>query len=129
MMLMFKEWSKENVKTRTARSRTREGNSICSGCAYILVKRFCDEFHLCRSFAVLERSVRINSSSRKFSNQLKPISIATFSVTVGACLSGQPDRPRAAPHPPAPGTPTASSPPSPRTGLTILAEMTLGGPI
>ncbi|KRX84127.1 hypothetical protein T06_10627 [Trichinella sp. T6] len=52
-----------------------------------------------------------------------------FSVTVGACLSGQPDRPRAAPHPPAPGTPTASSPPSPRTGLTILAEMTLGGPI
>ncbi|KAL1234830.1 Acylphosphatase, partial [Trichinella spiralis] len=22
----FKEWSKENVKTRTARSRTREGN-------------------------------------------------------------------------------------------------------
>ncbi|KRX40515.1 hypothetical protein T06_14044, partial [Trichinella sp. T6] len=24
----FKEWSKENVKTRTARSRTREGNSI-----------------------------------------------------------------------------------------------------
>ncbi|KRX64047.1 hypothetical protein T09_12202 [Trichinella sp. T9] len=52
-----------------------------------------------------------------------------FSVTVGACLSGQPDRPRAAPHPPAPGTPTASSPPSPRAGLTILAEMTLGGPI
>ncbi|KRX52030.1 hypothetical protein T09_4588 [Trichinella sp. T9] len=48
-----------------------------------------------------------------------------FSVTVGACLSGQPDRPRAAPHPPAPGTPTASSPPSPRAGLTILAEMTL----
>ncbi|KRY02354.1 hypothetical protein T03_9392, partial [Trichinella britovi] len=42
---------------------------------------------------------------------------------------GQPDRPRAAPHPPAPGTPTASSPPSPRTGLTILAEMTMGGPI
>ncbi|KRY29991.1 hypothetical protein T01_4279, partial [Trichinella spiralis] len=24
----FKEWSKENVKTRTARSRTREGNSF-----------------------------------------------------------------------------------------------------
>ncbi|KRX70791.1 hypothetical protein T06_12713 [Trichinella sp. T6] len=24
----FKEWSKENVKTRTARSRTREGNSV-----------------------------------------------------------------------------------------------------
>ncbi|KRZ92693.1 hypothetical protein T08_111, partial [Trichinella sp. T8] len=24
---LFKEWSKENVKTRTARSRTREGNS------------------------------------------------------------------------------------------------------
>ncbi|KRX70910.1 hypothetical protein T06_5839 [Trichinella sp. T6] len=24
----FKEWCKENVKTRTARSRTREGNSI-----------------------------------------------------------------------------------------------------
>ncbi|KRX36733.1 hypothetical protein T05_5521 [Trichinella murrelli] len=44
----FKEWSKENVKTRTARSRTREGNSIRSQCAYILVKRFWDEFHLCR---------------------------------------------------------------------------------
>ncbi|XP_003371982.1 conserved hypothetical protein, partial [Trichinella spiralis] len=27
-MSRFKEWSKENVKTRTARSRTREGNSI-----------------------------------------------------------------------------------------------------
>ncbi|XP_003371624.1 hypothetical protein Tsp_05287, partial [Trichinella spiralis] len=24
----FKEWSKENVKTRTARSRKREGNSF-----------------------------------------------------------------------------------------------------
>ncbi|KRY42479.1 hypothetical protein T03_15820 [Trichinella britovi] len=24
----FKEWSKENVKTRTARSRTREGKSV-----------------------------------------------------------------------------------------------------
>ncbi|KRY36904.1 hypothetical protein T01_15092 [Trichinella spiralis] len=49
----FKEWSKENVKTRTTRSRTREGNSIRdisirSQCSYILVKRFCDEFHLCR---------------------------------------------------------------------------------
>ncbi|KRY44406.1 hypothetical protein T03_14383, partial [Trichinella britovi] len=61
----FKEWSKENVKTRTARSRTREGNrltlfvSIRSECAYIL------------------RSIRINSSSRKFSNQLKPVSSAT----------------------------------------------------
>ncbi|KRX70576.1 hypothetical protein T06_1001 [Trichinella sp. T6] len=28
LWLRFKEWSKENVKTRTARSRTREGNSI-----------------------------------------------------------------------------------------------------
>ncbi|KRX70085.1 hypothetical protein T06_9226 [Trichinella sp. T6] len=26
--IKFKEWSKENVKTRTARSRTRESNSI-----------------------------------------------------------------------------------------------------
>ncbi|KRY31630.1 hypothetical protein T01_4868 [Trichinella spiralis] len=47
----------------------------------------------------------------------------------GGLPFGQPDRPRAAPRPPAPGTPKASSPPSPRAGLTILAEMTLGGSI
>ncbi|KRY29987.1 hypothetical protein T01_8594, partial [Trichinella spiralis] len=54
----FKEWSKENVKTRTARSRTREGKRHAEAC-----------FGL--------RSIRINSSFRKFSNQLKPVSIAT----------------------------------------------------
>ncbi|XP_003373215.1 hypothetical protein Tsp_10061, partial [Trichinella spiralis] len=47
----------------------------------------------------------------------------------GGLPFGQPDRPRAAPRPPAPGTPKASSPPSPRAGLTILAEMTMGGSI
>ncbi|KRY06762.1 hypothetical protein T12_3417 [Trichinella patagoniensis] len=49
----FKEWSKENVKTRTTRSRTIENKSIRNQCAYILVKRFCDEFHYVAFYRIL----------------------------------------------------------------------------
>ncbi|XP_003366261.1 conserved hypothetical protein [Trichinella spiralis] len=86
---------RENVKTRTARSRTREGKSLfvstSSECAYILVKRFCDEFHLCSvRLELIPRSENfpINSNrflSLQYANEDR-LKIALSSISNGALV-------------------------------------------
>ncbi|XP_003371907.1 hypothetical protein Tsp_05582 [Trichinella spiralis] len=90
-MSRFKEWSEENVKTRTARSRTREGKSIRSECAYILVKTFCDELHLCSVRLELiphPENFPINSNrflSLQYANQYR-LKLALSSISNGALV-------------------------------------------
>ncbi|XP_003371556.1 conserved hypothetical protein, partial [Trichinella spiralis] len=94
-MSRFKEWSKENVKTRTARSRTREGKSLfvstSSECAYILVKTFCDEFHLCSvrlELILRPENFPINSNrflSLQYANEDR-LKIALSSISNGALV-------------------------------------------